>query len=61
MFKFTFVLTAIFGGFSEPNVNVLGSHGTGRIFDWLKNLIGHFVHMGPFNIFVLFTRGALKD
>ena len=32
------------------------SYGTGRIFDRLKNLTGHFVHTEPFNIFALFTR-----
>ena len=32
------------------------SHSAGRIFDRLKNLIGHFVQMGPFNILALFTR-----
>ena len=26
-----------------------------EIFDGLKNLTGHFVDTGPFNIFVLFT------
>lgn len=25
------------------------------IFNWLKNLTTHFVHMEPFNIFALFT------
>ena len=32
------------------------SHGTGRIFDWLKNVTRHFIHMGQFNIFPLFTQ-----
>ena len=27
-----------------------------EIFDWLKNLTGHFVDTEPFNIFALFTR-----
>ena len=31
-------------------------YGTGPIFDRLKNLIGHFVHTEPFNVFALFTR-----
>ena len=31
------------------------SHGTEQIFYWLKNLTGHFVHTGPFNIFAMFT------
>ena len=34
----------------------LRSDSTGRIFDHLKNLTGHFVHTDPFNIFALFTR-----
>ena len=33
----------------------LHSHGTEQIFYWLKNLTGHFVHTGPFNIFAIFT------
>ena len=36
------------------------SHDTGRIFDRLKILTRHFAHTGPFKIFALFTRGALK-
>ena len=40
-----------------PRVRILlrPSHRTGRIFDRLKNLIGHLVHTEPFNIFALFT------
>ena len=33
-------------------------HGTGRIFNRLKNLTGHFVHTEPFNIFALFTQNC---
>ena len=36
----------------------LGSHGTGRIFDGLKNLTAHFVNTEPFNIFALFTQNC---
>ena len=32
------------------------SHGTGRIFDRLKNLTGHFVRTEPCNVCALFTR-----
>lgn len=31
----------------------LPSHGTGRTFDWLKNLTGYFVLKGPCNILAL--------
>ena len=34
------------------------SCGTRRIFDLLKNLTGHFIHKGPFNIFALLTLGV---
>ena len=34
----------------------LSSHGTGRIFQQLKNMTSHYVHTEPFNILALFTR-----
>ena len=37
------------GGFPEKYSELrLCSHGTGRIFDRLNKLTGHFVHTGPF-------------
>ena len=36
----------------------LRSHSTGRIFDRLRNLTGHFVHPEPFNTFAPFTRNC---
>ena len=34
----------------------LHSRGTEQIFYWPKDLTGHFIHTGPFNIFGKFTR-----
>ena len=38
----------------------LRSHGTGRIFDRLKNLTGNFVHMGTVQFFSLCSHGTNK-
>ena len=46
--------------FVEGNLERLSGYtrshsNTGRIFDWLKYLSGHFVQTEPFDIFALFT------
>ena len=39
---------------------IICSHGSGRTFNRLKNLTGHFVHTGPFFKFSLFSHETLN-